>query len=129
MVTYALLSLEWATFITEDYNITSGLTREIHRPSAFILCPCSNCVSKACIYIVYIVQVHVYLVMDDQCWLCFGKTTPTNVTYNTVNMESGMNMEAIGLLTKSAIYILSPPHRQIMDHETYRTGLFTLLAT
>ena len=27
--------------------------------------------------------------------------------YNTVNMEPGMNVEAIGLLTKSAIYALA----------------------
>ena len=31
------------------YIHTSGLTREIHGPSVFIPCACSNCVSKACI--------------------------------------------------------------------------------
>ena len=42
-----------------------------------------------------------------------------------------MNMEAIGLLTKSAIYALSStPQTNFagMDHETYGAGLFTLLA-
>ena len=53
------------------FTNASSLTGEIHRPSLFIQCACSNCVSKACIYIVY---VHVYLFMDDQCWLCFGKS-------------------------------------------------------
>ena len=62
---------------------------------------------------VYIAPVHVYLVMDDQCWLCFSKShsytcvrfyTVTCTCIGIVNMEPGMNVEAIGLLTKSVIY-------------------------
>ena len=56
-------------------TVTSGLTCEIHGSSVFILCACSNCVSKACI---------LYRYMCTWSWMtsagfAFVKATPTHV--------------------------------------------------